>query len=120
MRAEHKPLATAAPESSTNGTDGKKDATATLPAHLRDNAKWPRRIGITRNNQRFDEAGFYAILYEKPTAFPHLLLAGIIIGVLVRLAYRHECENMLCSAPVCSPYGRSNSKSASGISVSSS
>lgn len=47
-----------------------------------DNAKWPRRIGITKDRQTFDTAGFYAILYEKDTAYNHLMLFGIIAGVL--------------------------------------
>ncbi|EZG48224.1 putative translocation protein Sec62 [Gregarina niphandrodes] len=53
-----------------------------IPAHLRDNSKWPRRVKIARD-QTFTPDGFYAINYEAQNAYSLALLGGTIAVVLI-------------------------------------
>eukprot|EP01055_Gregarina_sp_Pseudo9_P002763 Gregarina_sp_Pseudo_9__2762@NODE_2_length_7458_cov_33_430786_g1_i0_p3_GENE_NODE_2_length_7458_cov_33_430786_g1_i0NODE_2_length_7458_cov_33_430786_g1_i0_p3_ORF_typecomplete_len407_score60_07Sec62/PF03839_16/5_7e41DUF1700/PF08006_11/0_041SURF4/PF02077_15/0_068zfTim10_DDP/PF02953_15/1_9e03zfTim10_DDP/PF02953_15/4_3_NODE_2_length_7458_cov_33_430786_g1_i021283348 len=79
LRAEHKPIAPLDQSAeSLNSTEE-----AAMAAQLRDNAKWPRRLGVTRENQTFDSEGFYVIVYEENTSLNHIVLAVIVTGVLL-------------------------------------
>lgn len=79
LRAEHKPIAPIDPSIETASSAEE----AAVAAQLRDSAKWPRRLGVTREKQTFDSEGFYVILYEENTSLNHIVLAAIIIGVLL-------------------------------------
>eukprot|EP01053_Blabericola_migrator_P011127 Blabericola_migrator_1__11126@NODE_650_length_7055_cov_154_878363_g476_i0_p3_GENE_NODE_650_length_7055_cov_154_878363_g476_i0NODE_650_length_7055_cov_154_878363_g476_i0_p3_ORF_typecomplete_len427_score86_86Sec62/PF03839_16/3_6e42_NODE_650_length_7055_cov_154_878363_g476_i043755655 len=79
-RAEHKPIG---PVDQTNETASSSTEDAALQAQLRDNAKWPKRLGLTKGNQKFDSQGFYVILYEEKSSLNYIVLGLIITGVLV-------------------------------------
>eukprot|EP01054_Gregarina_sp_Poly1_P006509 Gregarina_sp_Poly_1__6508@NODE_348_length_9346_cov_198_894493_g291_i0_p3_GENE_NODE_348_length_9346_cov_198_894493_g291_i0NODE_348_length_9346_cov_198_894493_g291_i0_p3_ORF_typecomplete_len407_score59_27Sec62/PF03839_16/3e41SURF4/PF02077_15/0_018MMPL/PF03176_15/0_044DUF1700/PF08006_11/0_63_NODE_348_length_9346_cov_198_894493_g291_i075598779 len=80
QRAEHKPIAPVDPSSDLLSTSTED---AALAAQMRDHAKWPHRLGVTKENQTFDTDGFYVIIYEENTSLNHIVLAAIVTGVLL-------------------------------------
>eukprot|EP01057_Protomagalhaensia_wolfi_P004641 Protomagalhaensia_wolfi_Nauph_80__4640@NODE_47_length_4232_cov_143_859289_g38_i0_p2_GENE_NODE_47_length_4232_cov_143_859289_g38_i0NODE_47_length_4232_cov_143_859289_g38_i0_p2_ORF_typecomplete_len492_score113_60Sec62/PF03839_16/3_4e37SURF4/PF02077_15/0_096DUF2254/PF10011_9/43DUF2254/PF10011_9/1_1e02_NODE_47_length_4232_cov_143_859289_g38_i08612336 len=80
-RAEHRPIAPV--DSSAADTTATSAEDAAVQAQLRDNAKWPHRLGLTKDNQKFDTPGFYIILYEESSSLNHIVLGLIVVGVML-------------------------------------
>lgn len=83
LRAEHRPLVAKLDVNEPQDAEEKRAIELAQAALKKDSAKWPKRVGITRQNQTFDDSAFYVINYEKKSPLKGVLLGGIITCVLI-------------------------------------